>query len=89
MLEVLLLMLLSDCRSGDTAAVYGRSKIYFDDPVPFQRYRSSVIMADYMKTLRNVDLGRCLDECLRQTTTKCVNRSIGLEVVLHEIPIYL
>ena len=57
-------------RHGDTAAVYGRSKIYFDDPVPFQRYRSSVIMADYMKTMRNVDLGRCLDECLRQTSTK-------------------
>ena len=50
--------------------MYGRSKIFFDDPVPFQRYRSSVIMADYMKTMRNVDLGRCLDECLRQTSTK-------------------
>ena len=79
------LMILPDCRSGDTAAVYGRSKIFFDDPVPFQRYRSSVIMADYMKTMRSVDLGRCLDECLRQTTTKCVDkqRSIELDVVLY------
>ena len=84
-------MILPDRRSGDTAAVYGRSKIFFDDPVPFQRYRSSVIMADYMKTLRSVDLGRCLDECLRQTTTKYVDkqRSIGLDVVLQANSIYL
>ena len=59
-----------DSRTGDTAAVYGRSKVYFDDPVPFQRFRNSLIMADFMKTLRGVDLGRCLDECLRQTSTK-------------------
>ena len=24
---------------GNTAALYGRDKFYFDDPVPFQRYR--------------------------------------------------
>ena len=64
-------------RSGDNngnAALYGRDSLLFDDnPVPFQRYRSSMITADTMKTLRGVELGRCLDECLHQTVTKCMS----------------
>ena len=55
-------------RSGDTnnAALYGRDSLLFDDnPVPFQRYRSSMITADTMKTLRGVELGRC---CLLYTS---------------------
>ena len=34
------------------------------------RYRNSLIQADFMKTMRGIDLGRCLDECLRQTPAK-------------------
>ena len=52
--------------NNEVAALYGREQIYFEDPVPFQRFRNSIITADYDRTLRSIDLGRCLDACLNQ-----------------------
>ena len=52
--------------NNQVAALYGREQLYFEDPVPFQRYRNSIITADYDRTLRGLELGRCLDECLHQ-----------------------
>ena len=52
--------------NNEVAALYGREQIHFDDPVPFQRFRNSIITADYERTLRGIELGRCLDECLYQ-----------------------
>ena len=43
---------------------------YYEQAVPFQRYRKSIIRADFARTLRNIDLGRCLDECLHQAGDK-------------------
>ena len=47
--------------------LYGRDDRYYEQAVPFQRYRKSIIRAEFARTLRNIDLGRCLDECLHQT----------------------
>ena len=33
---------------GNTAALYGRDKFYFDDPVPFQRYRECLDYTRYI-----------------------------------------
>ena len=46
--------------------LYGREEHYYEDPVPFQRYRNSIIQASFHRTLRDIDLGSCLDECLHQ-----------------------
>ena len=53
--------------NNEVAALYGREQLHFEDPVPFQRFRNSIITADYQQTLRSIDLGRCLDECLHQS----------------------
>ena len=36
---------------GNTAALYGRDKFYFDDPVPFQRYRDCLNCTRYILQL--------------------------------------
>merc|ERR1719237_1426013 len=53
--------------------LYGREDRYYEQAVPFQRYRKSIIRADFARTLRNIDLGRCLDECLHQAGDKCMS----------------
>ena len=62
--------------NNEVAALYGREQIYFEDPVPFQRYRNSIITADFDRTLRSIELGRCLDECIHQAPpSKCLSVS--------------
>ena len=38
---------------GNTAALYGRDKFYFDDPVPFQRYGECLIILDIFNNICN------------------------------------
>jgi len=53
--------------------LYGREDRYYEEAVPFQRYRNSIIRAEFQRTIRNIDLGRCLDECLHQTSSNCLS----------------
>jgi len=57
----------------DLSYLYGREDRYYEEAVPFQRYRNSIIRAEFQRTIRNIDLGRCLDECLHQTSSKCLS----------------
>jgi len=57
----------------DLSYLYGREDRYYEEAVPFQRYRNSIIRAEFQRSIRNIDLGRCLDECLHQTSSKCLS----------------
>ena len=60
-------------RDDNNAALYGRDSLFFDDPVPFQRYRNTLLQADTMKTLRGAELGQCLDACLHESPSHCLS----------------
>merc|ERR1719483_181370 len=62
-----------DAENQELSYLYGREDRYYEEAVPFQRYRNSIIRAEFQRTIRNIDLGRCLDECLHQSSTKCLS----------------
>ncbi|XP_023344820.1 uncharacterized protein LOC111714044 isoform X7 [Eurytemora carolleeae] len=54
------------------AYLYGRENRYYEEEVPFQRYRNSILQAEFSQTIREVELSRCLDECLH-ASPKCMS----------------
>jgi len=53
--------------------LYGRENKYYEEEVPFQRFRNKILQSDFTKTYNQIELGRCLDECLHSPSRSCLS----------------
>merc|ERR1740128_442969 len=63
--------------------LYGRESSYYTESIPFQRYRNSRLEGTENKRYRNIELGRCLDECLHARCLSVVYSSRTQECKLY------